>query len=29
MSKLFKQDKTEIYYLWHDYQIGTGELSWR
>jgi len=29
MSKLSKQDKIEIYYLWHDYQICSGESSWR
>ena len=27
MSKLSKQDKIEIYHLWHDYQIGPAELS--
>ena len=29
MSKLSKQDKIEIYHLWHDYQIGSIELSQR
>ena len=29
MSKLSKQDKIEIYHLWHDYQIGPAELSQR
>ena len=29
MSKLSKQDKIEIYHLWHDYQIGSTELSQR
>ena len=29
MSKLSKQDKVEIYHLWHDYQIGSTELSQR
>ncbi|KJY54880.1 Uncharacterized protein JF75_18890 [Lactobacillus kimbladii] len=29
MSKLSKQDKIEIYHLWHDYQIGFTELSQR
>ena len=29
MAKLSKQDKIEIYHLWHDYQIGTTELSQR
>ena len=27
MAKLSKQDKIEIYHLWHDYQIGSTELS--
>ena len=27
MTKLSKQDKIEIYHLWHDYQIGSTELS--
>ena len=28
MSKLSKQDKIQIYHLWHDYQIGpAGDLS--
>ena len=29
MTKLSKQDKIEIYHLWHDYQIGPAELSQR
>ena len=29
MSKLSKQDKVEIYHLWHDYQISPAELSQR
>ena len=29
MTKLSKQDKIEIYHLWHDYQIGSTELSHR
>ena len=29
MTKLTKQDKIEIYHLWHDYQIGSTELSQR
>ena len=29
MTKLSKQDKIEIYHLWHDYQIGSTELSQR
>ena len=29
MSKLSKQDKIEIYHLWHDYQISPAELSQR
>ena len=29
MTKLSKQDKIEIYYLWHDYQIDPTELSQR
>ena len=29
MAKLSKQDKIEIYHLWHDYQIGSTELSQR
>ena len=29
MAKLSKQDKIEVYQLWHDYQIGSTELSLR
>ena len=29
MTKLSKQDKIKIYHLWHDYQIGSTELSQR
>ena len=29
MAKLSKQDKIEIYHLWHDYQVGSTELSQR
>ena len=29
MAKLSKQDKIEIYHLWHDYQISSTELSQR
>ena len=29
MAKLSKQDKIEIYHLWHDYQIDPAELSQR
>ena len=29
MAKLSKQDKIEIYHLWHDYQVGPTELSQR
>ena len=27
MTKLSKQDKTEIYHLWHSYGVGVTELS--
>jgi len=29
MTKLSKQDKIEIYHLWHDYQIVSTEISQR
>lgn len=29
MTKLSKQDKIQIYHLWHDYQIGPAVLSQR
>ena len=29
MNKLSKQYKIEIYHLWHDYQIGSADLSQR
>ena len=29
MSKLSKQDKIDIYNLWKNYQVGSGELSRR
>ncbi len=29
MSKLSKQDKIQIYHLWHDYQMGPAVLNLR